>query len=48
MRFANQESETVSVLIINGRAKRSNVRVELGTITRLPFVNEALRARWII
>src|SRR5439155_6138300 len=48
MRFPDQESETVSVLIINGRAKRSNVCVELSAVTRFSFVNEALRARRII
>jgi hypothetical protein len=48
MRFPDQEGETVSVLISNSSAKRSNVRVKLGAITRFAFANETLRARRII
>src|SRR5206468_11569839 len=48
MRFADQEGKTVSMLISNDITKRSNVRVELGAITRFSLVNETLRARRII
>ena len=48
MRFANQEGKTISVLISNGVAERSNVGVKLGAIARFAFANETLRARRIV